>query len=85
MLVKCPFIGGIECCGPGVADACSECSAFWTRVFGACGEFRNKVELTDAGEVLSEPVCFGQGIGVGSTFLVHGHWIDGGVCCALFE
>ena len=38
-------------------------------------------KLTNAGEVLSEQICFNQKIRFGNTFLMHKHWIDKGVHC----
>ena len=64
-----------------MANAYSKCNAFWTQVFKAYDEFHNKIKLTNAGEVLSEPICFNQRIRVGNTFLMHKHWIDKGVYC----
>ena len=78
VLVKYPFIKNIECYGPSVANAYSKCNAFWTRVFKAYDEFHNKIKLKNAGEVLSEPICFNQRIRVGNTFLMHKHRIDKG-------
>ena len=72
-MVKYPFIKNIECYGPGVVNAYTKCNAFWTQVFKAYDEFHNKIKLTNAGEVLSEPICFNQRIRVGNTFLVHKH------------
>ena len=57
------------------------CNAFWTQVFKAYDEFHNKIKLTNAGEVLSEPICFNQRIRIGNTFLMHKHWIDKCVYC----
>ena len=57
-LVNYPFIKNIEYYGPSVANTYSKCNAFWTQVFKAYDEFHNKIKLTNAGEVLSEPVCF---------------------------
>ena len=57
------------------------CNAFWTQVFKAYDEFHNKTKLTNAREVLSEPICFNQRIRFGNTFLMHKHWIDKGVYC----
>ena len=78
-LARNPFIKNIERCGPRVANAYSKCNAFWTQVFKA--EFHNKLKLTNAGEVFSEPICFNQRIRVRNTFLMHKHWIDKGVYC----
>ena len=64
-----------------MANAYSKCNAFWTQVFKAYDEFHNKIKLTNAGEVLSEPICFNQRIRVGNTFLMHKHWIDKGIYC----
>ena len=80
-LVKYPFVKNIERCGPRVPNAYSKCNAFWTQVFKACDEFHNKIKLTNAIEVLSEPICFSQRIRVGNAFLIHKQWIDKGVYC----
>ena len=67
--VKYPFIKNIDRYVASVANAYSKCNAFWTLVFKAYDEFHNKIKLTNAGEVLSEPVCFNQRIRVGTHFL----------------
>ena len=79
--MKYPFIKNIERYGPRVANAYSKCNAFWTQAFKAYDKFHNKIKLTNTGEVLSEPICFNQRIGVGNTFLMHKHGIDKGVYC----
>ena len=56
-LVKYPLINNIERYGPRVANAYYKCNAFWTQIFKAYDEFHNKIKLTNAGEVLSEPIC----------------------------
>ena len=70
-MVEYLFIKNIERYGPRVANAYSECSAFWTQVFKVYGEFHNKIKLTNAGEIFLEPICFSQRIRVGNTFLMH--------------
>ena len=67
--VKYPFIKNIDRYGPSVANAYSKCNAFWTQVFKAYDEFNNKIKLTNAEEVLSEPIYFNQRIRVGTHFL----------------
>ena len=74
-------IKNIERYGPRVANVYFKCNQFWTQVFKAYDEFHNKIKLTNAGEVLSGPVCFNQRIRGGNTFLMHKHWIDKYVYC----
>ena len=80
-MVKYPFIKNIECYGPGVVNVYTKCNAFWTQVFEAYDKFHNKIKLTNAGEILLEPICLNQSIRVGNTFLTRKHWIDKGVYC----
>ena len=78
--MKYPLIKNKERYGPRVTNGYSKYNAFWTQVFKAYDEFHNKIKLTNAGEVLSEPVCFNQSAST-SLLLMHKHWIDMGVHC----
>ena len=80
-LIKYPFIKNTELYGPRMVNAYSKCNTFWTQIFKAYDKFHNKIKLTNAGEVLSKPICFNQRVRVGNTFLKHKHWIDKGVSC----